>query len=85
MTGLPQAAINAATRAAEDFARQELPDWDSGGLIQQVIEAAAPHIAAAERERIIAIAVDHGAVYAGDDGIDHPFDDLLTEGDPDGS
>ena len=91
---VPQAAIDAGEQAAiakygvlgdRNIVRAD---------VAAVLEAAAPHIAAAERERIIALANHHGAKCLapppGGDPIPErltwqPFADMLTEGEPDGS
>jgi hypothetical protein len=79
---VPQAAYDAA-RAR--FAEVYNDPATMTACIVAAVEAAAPHIAGAERERIRQLAVEHGAVYAAScelpkcpDGFcDHPFDELL--------
>jgi hypothetical protein len=94
MTYLPQAAID-ATRIAIARLKCVQAGWAFGvpvdgqdEWLDEVVAAAAQLIAAAERERIRQLAIEHGAVYAaicqdpdciGDDFHDHPFDELLQE------
>jgi hypothetical protein len=87
MTDLPQAALDASMDAIE-----RLGAGGSRTTVRIVLEAAAPLIAAAERESIRLLALHKRAVYClacdgapcGYDDILRPFADLLTdpEGDP---
>ena len=95
---VPQAAIDAVLAATRercgcepfheyDCYLGQLDSEDAAALL----EAAAPHIAAAERESIRQLALRKRAVYClacdgapcGYDDILRPFADLLTEDDPD--
>ncbi len=82
MTALPPEAITAATKAidGEYIAAdgRSRPRW-SRDLAIAALEAAAPHIAAAERERILNIARKYRAVIPADEppGAYGSFADLI--------
>jgi hypothetical protein len=91
MSGIPQAAISAAAEAiwpcvAKDGAHT------AEHIAKRALEAAAPHLRAAVRERIAALAANHAATYPvpWGDGERHPlgetkrkpFADLIREENP---
>jgi hypothetical protein len=78
-------AIAAGAAALDELLRNEPPPpLGPGKYARVVLEAAAPLIAAAERERIRQLAIDRDAIYSERrGGVIHqrlPFADLLTEG-----
>lgn len=98
MTDAPPKAIAAATAAVLVRERHIYYGDRRAENAKVAVEAAAPLIAAAERERIRQLAIQHGATYTERDpckcqdpncGVIRrahaPFADLLTEGEPDGS
>ena len=86
MTGLPRAAVDAAIQALlKEHPQIQVTDEEPEHDVRIAMEAAAPHIAAAERERIRHLAIEEGAIYLDANDDTAPFADLLTGGDPDGS
>lgn len=85
--GTIPAEANAAVREALMLFVGD-PDW-LDEMTEAALSAAAPHLAAAERERIRQLAIDSGAIYIcyshveDDNGVNrlgksHPFADLLA-------
>jgi hypothetical protein len=77
---VPQAAIDAAEQAIRDRYTITGPDVDrhirfAMGDVRAALSAAAPHLAAAERERIRQLAIDKRATYSSHHWL---FADLLT-------
>jgi len=72
---IPDEAVRAAALVLSSVEGQY--DEDDWNMASDMVRAAAPFIAAAERERIIALAVTRGAVYANFNGEDLPFATLL--------
>jgi hypothetical protein len=92
MTDLPQATLDVAVDAIRTYRQAQRPfQQTASGMATAALEAAAPLIAAAERERIRLLALHKRAVYClacdgapcGYDDILRPFADLLT--DPEGT
>lgn len=89
--GVPQAAVDAAVKANDDWYDQDMDIKFKSGqdvieLAKVMLEAAAPHIIAAERDRIRQLAANHGAHYHScgvpceAEHSERPFADLI--GDP---
>jgi len=71
MTQIPQAAMDAATHALlNEHPQIQMDDGEAEYDVRVVLEAAAPHIAAAERERIRQLAACYPRSFW--------FTDLLT-------
>jgi lauroyl/myristoyl acyltransferase len=78
---VPDAAVKAAFRAVGEAISKPNNVRKRQDIVRIALEAAAPHIAAAERERIRQFATQVNATYpasTGDAMWDAPFADLIT-------
>ena len=77
---VPEEAVNAALEAVAGYwkgSRSALQQYPSRSLTRVMLEAAAPLILTAERERIAQLAAESGATCIAQGGVEIPFADLI--------